>query len=333
MAKEKEQLPVEKKAPKMKKYVSEKKADKNELKEFVQIQKKELLPKIKEIADLRKTLKGKTKEEQAIIRKKIAIVTKDKNAFIKIQQKELKKKKKEIKHKYKIAIKAKKREIKELKVQYNSNVKEHKKKTATLKVTAKGKDTAEKKLIQKNIKAEEKNLKELTKEYKSNVNALKKEIKKLKKNMKKPKGRVKVVPITLLSILCIGIFVFTTFFLDFFLKNIIITTVENAYGAKCDIERVDFEFIESYFLVEKFTLANKDEPMKNLFEFSRMNIDFDLTQLLLAKFVSDEISLEGFVLGTERSISGELPKKQQEKIAKKKKESAEKNQTLNFIMR
>ena len=327
MDKEKK-LPVEK--IKKQKKISEKKADKNEIKALLDSQKKEMLPKTNAIKDLKRSLKGKSKETKKKIKTEIAVLIKEKKALAKTQKADLKKKKKELKHKYKIASKAKKQELKNLKKQYKIDLKNQKQKIKELKASLKGKTKAEKKSLAKTIKAEKKNLKEITKNYKKAVETIKKELKELKEKMKKPKGRVRILPIIIVAIIFTGIYVFTAYYLDSFLKKTIINVVESSYGAKCDIGNLDVEIIDSYFLVEEFTLANKDKPMENIFEFSKMMIDFDLTQLLLARFVSDEISFEGVTSGSPRTISGELPKAQLAAIEKKKQEKAEKQKDSEF---
>ncbi len=127
------------------------------------------------------------------------------------------------------------------------------------------------------------------------------------KKPKKPKGRVRIGPIIVVSVLIAGIIVCERFFLDAIVKNVLVSVIQSEYGAKCDIEAVDLELWDGSFVVENFALADKASPMKNLFEFSKSSIDFDVTQVFLGKFVADELSLEGFMLGTDRETSGELP--------------------------
>ena len=330
MAKEKDTLPVEKKEPKKKKNISEKKADKNEIRALMNTQKAEMKIKTIEMKNLRLSLKGKTKDEQKEIKTHISILSKEINELEKVQSIELKKKKKEVKHKYKIASKAKKEELKQLKRIHKEEIAAHKKKIKALTLSMKGKSKDEQKELKKAIKLENKELKATEKKFKTAVKAIKRELKKLKEKMKKPKARVRILPLIIVIIIFTGCWIFITFFLDGFLKNAIEDTVESTYGAKCDIENLDLAIIDSYFLVEDFTLANKDRPMKNLFEFSRMIIDFDLTQLFLARFVSDELSIEGVCIGTDRTVSGELPKAQREAIERKKKEKAEKQANSEF---
>ena len=313
MNKEKDTKKVEKaekvkKAPLFKKVISEKKADKNELKALMDSQKKEMKVKTKALKDLRISLKGKPEAKQEEIKIKIEDLSKEIKALAKVQKTDLKKKKKDLKHKYKIASKAKKAELKQLKATQKVEITAQKNVIKEIKNSLKDATKEVIKSIKKNIAMQKSALKKMKKKHKKDINAIKKELKQLKAKMKKPKARIRFLPLLITIAVLMAIFYFVIIFLDGIVKKVVIDTVESSYGAKCDIEDLDVAFIDSYLLIEGFTLADKDKPMQNLFEFSRMNLDFDLTQLLLGRFVVDEISLEGFCLGTERTVSGELPK-------------------------
>ncbi len=109
-------------------------------------------------------------------------------------------------------------------------------------------------------------------------------------------------------VLIVGGIVAERLFLDVIVKNVLVSVIQSQYGAKCDIEKVDVDLWGGSFVIEKFALADVASPMRNLFEFSRSSVDFDVTQIFLGRFVADELALEGFMLGTERSVSGELPR-------------------------
>ncbi len=128
------------------------------------------------------------------------------------------------------------------------------------------------------------------------------------KKPKKQKGRVKVVPLVIVAVLIAGIIVCERFFLDAIVKNVMVSVIQSEYGAKCDIDEVDLELWDGSFVVKGFSLADVSKPMQNLFEFSRASVDFDVTQIFLGRFVADELSLEGFMLGTARETSGEIPR-------------------------
>lgn len=155
----------------------------------------------------------------------------------------------------------------------------------------------------------------------------KKEIKRfknLKKELKKQKGRIKLLPlIATLSFVCF-VFVVLTLTKNFIIKKAITATCESIFEAKCDIALVDFNFFDSSFKMKQFEIANKNEPMKNLVFVDSVVVDFDLNQLLKARFVADELSITGVATNTDRTYSGDLTEKKLKKIQKKKEKEANK---------
>ena len=151
-----------------------------------------------------------------------------------------------------------------------------------------------------------------------------KRLKKLKKELKKQKGRIKLLPlIATLSFIC-AVFIVFTLTKNFIIKKAITTTCESVFEAKCDIALVDFNFFDSSFKMKQFEIANKNEPMKNLVFVDSVVFDFDLNQLLKARFVADELSITGVATNTDRTYSGDLTEKKLKKIQKKKEKEAKK---------
>lgn len=151
-----------------------------------------------------------------------------------------------------------------------------------------------------------------------------KRLKALKKEMKKQKGRIKFLPlIATVSFICI-IFFAITLTKNFIIKKAITSVCESIFEAKCDIALVELKFLDSSFKMKKFEIANKKEPMKNLVYVDSVMFDFDLLQLLKARFVADELSITGVATNTDRAYSGDLAEKKLKKIQKKKEKQAKK---------
>ena len=163
----------------------------------------------------------------------------------------------------------------------------------------------------------------------------KKELKHLKvlaKQIKKQKGRVRLVPlIAALSVIFLILFFFLTM-KNVLIKKVIKNLCETQFEARCDIAYLDLALLDSSFTVKGFEIANKDKPMKNIFSLDSLVIDFDLTQLLKKKFVAEEFSVEEIAVDSDRTYDGSLPpaklKKIQEKKAQKAKEKEEKKQQI-----
>lgn len=124
--------------------------------------------------------------------------------------------------------------------------------------------------------------------------------------IKKQKGRIKLLPLvaSIIVVILIGSIVFFT--KNILTKKIIIGAMEGIFAAKCDIQRVNISFFDSNILIENLQQANKNNPMKNIFETGRINLDFDLNELLKAKFVIDNVECSDIKTNTDRTTSGEL---------------------------
>lgn len=162
-------------------------------------------------------------------------------------------------------------------------------------------------------------------------------LKSLAIDIKKQKGRIKLLPL-----ICTVIFIFLLFIIVISTKNVItkklvVSTMEKIFNAKCDIQNVNLSFFDSNILIENLAQANKNAPMKNIFEIKKINIDFDLVELIKSKFVIDNIECSNILTNTDRLTSGELPPKKNVvkeselvKYIKQKNEESIKNIKNNF---
>lgn len=141
-----------------------------------------------------------------------------------------------------------------------------------------------------------------------------KRLKKIAKDIKSQKGRIKFAPlIAVVSLILFVCIIFTTF-KNRIIKRAIVNTCELIFEAKCDINYVDLRLFNASFRLNGLQQANKNEPMKNLYQIEDIIFDFDLTQLLRGNFVTDEISVTGILTNTDRKTSGDISAR----IARKK---------------
>lgn len=151
-----------------------------------------------------------------------------------------------------------------------------------------------------------------------------KRLKVLAKQIKKQKGRFKIAPFAAVAIF---IFAFASIFTltkNFVIKKVVKSTCESIFEARCDIAKVDFKFFGASLRINKFEIANKSDTMKDLVYIDSIALDFDLAQALRARFVADELSVNGVEPGKERTYDGALSESELEKL-KKKKEKKEKS--------
>ncbi|HHU36683.1 MAG TPA: TIGR03545 family protein [Treponema sp.] len=146
-----------------------------------------------------------------------------------------------------------------------------------------------------------------------------KKLKKISKDIKKQKGRFKPIGI-LVAFACIAALVFGIFlFRNVLARKIMTGAFEGMFGAKCDIGTVDFNLLDSRFVIDNLYQASKSEPMKNLFEVGHFEVYFNLLELTRGKIVSETIEITGITWGTERKFSGKLPPKKVKKKPEPKK--------------
>jgi uncharacterized protein (TIGR03545 family) len=87
-------------------------------------------------------------------------------------------------------------------------------------------------------------------------------------------------------------------------KLALTNAAELASGAHVDIGRVHTTFIPPSAEIDSVRVADRDEPMTNIFEFERLKFDLRLRPLLEKKFIVDNAELTGLRFGTSRKHSG-----------------------------
>ena len=152
----------------------------------------------------------------------------------------------------------------------------------------------------------------------------KKEIARLKEVAKavvaNRKGRFKLIPFVAVVAFIAGVGIVVTTFKNQIVRRVITSAMESAFEAKCDIGTVQVEIFGAQLNVRNLAQANKDDPMKNIFQFDNLDLHFNLTQLLRGRFDAENIEITGVALGTERTVSGALPAKQRKQKAEEKKD-------------
>ena len=151
-----------------------------------------------------------------------------------------------------------------------------------------------------------------------------KRLKLVAKQIKKQKGGIKLVPLVACLVFVSVLVIAISLFKNPLLEKVLVSSLQGVFKAKTDIEKVDFKILGASLEISGIQQANKDDPMKNLFEIEKINVDYNLTELLKGKFYAQDLTVSGVALGTERSESGELPfvpKTQEELEAEKEMDS------------
>lgn len=104
------------------------------------------------------------------------------------------------------------------------------------------------------------------------------------------------VAIAALWILCI----------DWVVESSIEFAGTQAVGAKVELDSAELSFAKGVLTLNGLQVTNPDQPMQNLFESARIHMSLDMLALLRRQFISEEASIEGLELYTERDSSGAI---------------------------
>lgn len=129
------------------------------------------------------------------------------------------------------------------------------------------------------------------------------------KEIKKQKGHIRIGNVAIVFALVGAVLVFAYFLRNVIARKIIVSGSEKIFNARCEVEKVDFNIFETHLYIKGYRVANKNAPMKNLFEVGLVDIHFNLTELTRRKLVCENIAIEGITWNTPRKTSGALPAK------------------------
>ena len=133
------------------------------------------------------------------------------------------------------------------------------------------------------------------------LNLLKKAIKGNKKTA------VKLIPLAAAAAVIAALVLFFTFLMNPILQRAMEKGLETVFEARVNAERFRISLIKFEIGMNSLTIADRDEPMKNLFQFSAMRIKLKPQAVLRGKVYIEEIRADHIRFGTPRTVSGALP--------------------------
>ncbi len=139
----------------------------------------------------------------------------------------------------------------------------------------------------------------------------KKELKRFKfiaKEIKKQnKARIRLIPLAMIAAILIGLVSVVIANKDRIVLRFIKSTCETVFQARTDIDWVSVKLFDTSITIGRIQVGNKNSVMKNLFEVQRIQVDFNLVQLLKKRFVAENLEASGIAWNTDRTYSCELP--------------------------
>ena len=126
----------------------------------------------------------------------------------------------------------------------------------------------------------------------------------IKKNRKLS---VKILPVVLTAAIIAGIVFFFTVLANPLLQRGFESGLEAIFEARVNANRFRVSLFRFEIAMNSLTIANRDEPMRNLIQFDQMTIRLRPQAVVRGRVYIEEIRVDNIRLGTDRTVSGALP--------------------------
>ncbi len=133
-----------------------------------------------------------------------------------------------------------------------------------------------------------------------------KKLRKIAKSVKKNTGFVLKGRLILLALIFGAVFVFGALFKDMLIEHGAEAGLEAVFGAKADIQGLHFQVFAGRLSFEHLEVADKQKPMRNLFELGQTAFDIDLWEILKGNVILEKIMCRDIKWDTPRQSSGAL---------------------------
>ncbi|MDR1315420.1 MAG: TIGR03545 family protein [Spirochaetales bacterium] len=144
-----------------------------------------------------------------------------------------------------------------------------------------------------------------------------KRLKALAKSIKQNSGLVSLPKVitaaVLITVLCGAYYLFR----NVLIEKALVSALELVFQARASVRGLDFDMFAIKLKWDHLEVADRDRPMKNLFELGFSEADFSMWNLLKARFVVENLVASDIRWNTDRTTSGALPReeKKEEKAA------------------
>ena len=129
-------------------------------------------------------------------------------------------------------------------------------------------------------------------------------LKVIKKNRK---GPLKLVPLIFAAAVIAGLVILFTIFANPLLSRALEMGLEEIFEARSEVRGFHLSLLRFHIAIDSVTVANRDSPMKNLFQMGRTEIRMKPEAVLQGKIYIEEIRADHLLFGTDRAVSGALP--------------------------
>ena len=126
---------------------------------------------------------------------------------------------------------------------------------------------------------------------------------------KNKKFAVKLLPLTIAAALVAGFVFFFTVLANPLLQRGFEAGLEAIFEARVNASRFRLSLLRFEVAMDSLTIADRDQPMRNLIQFSQMRVKLKPAAVLRGRVYIEEIRADNIRFGTERTVSGTIPGK------------------------
>ncbi len=134
-----------------------------------------------------------------------------------------------------------------------------------------------------------------------------KHLKKLAKEIRKNRGFVSWGKLAVLVVLVAGYLVFNLVFKNWIMTNFLEDSLQGVFAAKVDVGGLDFDPLGGKITLVSLEVADRDHPMRNLFQLGKTGFSVDLWQAVNGRLLVNFLEFQDIRFGSERKTSGALP--------------------------
>ncbi|MDR2587896.1 MAG: TIGR03545 family protein [Spirochaetales bacterium] len=134
-----------------------------------------------------------------------------------------------------------------------------------------------------------------------------KKLKALAKSIKQNRGIISRPKVFIAAAVIILVSCGYYFFRNILIEKALTASLELVFQARASVSGLNFDLFEAKLEWFHLEVANRDRPMKNLFETGHCEANFSMRNLLKARFVVENLEAKDIRWNTDRKTSGALP--------------------------
>ena len=132
-------------------------------------------------------------------------------------------------------------------------------------------------------------------------------LKQLARSIKKNKGVVRTGKVSLIAVLVAAVLVFNFAFKNRLLERALERGLEAVFSARAEVGELDFRIFSGRLFFAHLSVADRQQPLRNLFELGPTELDLNTNALLKGRVVVSNLETREIRWHTPRQSSGALP--------------------------